>query len=157
MPELKGLPFYLDRGQMVEVSEDVLGIVQQVREISPRIRIYYNEQTDGFDLTEVSVDGSRESLIFSVGELDARVISRLRLADQWRGREDPAHTLPEGEDFLSKIDADDEAEKQEAKEKDKERVYEVGERLAWAMGEDLRGVHAQILVPRSVNGANDHP
>jgi hypothetical protein len=153
--EIKGLPLYMDRGSMVQLEGDVLGVVQQVREISPRVKIYYNEQTDQFDFTEVSPDGSVERLIFSVAELDARAVSRLRLADQWRGREDPEHVLPDDEDFLSIIDRDDDLEKAEQKEKTRDKLYDAGERLAHSLGEDRRGVHASILVPRSADGKTD--
>jgi hypothetical protein len=151
--ELRGLPAYMDRGQMVELAGDVLRIVERVKEISPRLRIYYNEQTDEFDLTEVSLDGGIERLVFSVEELDARVISRLQVADQWQGREEPTHVLPDDEDFLSKIDADEALERAAIEARSKEKLHDAGERLAWSLGEDRRGVQASILVPRGVNGS----
>lgn len=156
MTELRGLPVWFDRGRTVELDGDVLGIVAQVQEISPRVKIYYNEQTDHFDFTESSLNGDVERLIFSVAELDQRAVSRLRQADQWRGREDPEHVLPDDQDFLSIIDADDEAEKAEQKARDRDKLYDVGERLAHSLGEDRRGTQAQIHIPRSVNGSSDH-
>lgn len=155
MSELKGLPFYMDRGQMVQLEGDVLGIIQQVRDISPRVKIYWNDQTENFDFTEVSPNGESERLIFSVDQLDQRAVSRLRMADQWRGREDPEHVLPDDEDFLSVIDRDDAADEAAKKEKTRDKLYDAGERLAHALGEDRRGTQAQILVPRSVNGPAD--
>jgi hypothetical protein len=153
--EIKGLPFYMDRGEMVQLEGDVLGIVQQVRDISPRVKIYWNDQAEHFDFTEVSIDGQSERLIFSVRELDQRAVSRLRMSDQWRGREDPEHVLPDDEDFLSVIDHDDAVEEKERKDKTRDKLYDAGERLAWALGEDRRGVQAQISVPRSVDGSAD--
>ena len=143
MTELRGLPVWWDEGRIIELDGDVLGIVQQVHEISPRVHIYYNEQTGGFDFTETSLDGSSERLIFSVAELDQRAVSSLRMADQWRGREDPTHVLPPDEDFLSIIDRDNEATEKEKKEQERDKLYAVGERMAHALGEDRRGVDAE--------------
>ena len=135
---------------LVEVSDDVLNVVRDIREIDPRIRVYWNEQGGEFDLVETCLDGT-DRLIFSVDSLDARVVDRLRRADHWHGRKDPAHLLGEDDDFLSRIDADEAAETAERRERNLDRVRDAGERLAWAGEQDRRGVGAQIQVPKDLD------
>jgi tRNA nucleotidyltransferase/poly(A) polymerase len=132
---------------VVQVEDDVANVVRDIREIDPRIHVYWNEQGGEFDLVETCLDGT-ERLIFSVNSLDARVVTRLKQADQWHGREDPAHLLSANEDFLTQIDADEAAETAKKKAANREKIHEVGEMLAWAGEQDRRGVGAQILVPK---------
>lgn len=136
---------------VVEVEDDVVNVVRDIREISPRIRVFYNEQRGNYDIVESCQDGT-DRLIFSVDSLDARVPLRLRQVDQWRGREDPEHLLPEEEDFLAKMDAAYDRMDAERQEENRDQINEVGEQLAWAGEQDRRGVGAQILVPRSIDG-----
>jgi hypothetical protein len=154
MTELRPMKLYFDGNRMVELEDDVLNVVRDVREIDPRIHIFYNEQTDGYDLVEDCLDGVQR-LVFSVEELDARVPLRLRMADQWRGRADPEHVLPPGEDFLDDMDRYNEALKREQDEQNRDKIRDAGERLAWALQEDRRGVQASILVPKDLNGRPD--
>ena len=149
--EVRPIPLWVEKGQMVEVDNHVTAVLRDIREISPRIHVFYNEQSDEFDLVEDCEDNTQR-LIFSVPELDARVVSRLKDADHWYGQESPTHVLSEDEDFLAKIDADNEALEEEKREVDRERIRDVGERLAWAGEQDGRGVNAQIHVPRSLDG-----
>lgn len=144
--ELRGVKTWFEKGRMVELTDDVLGVLRDIKEISPRIAVFYNEQVDEYDLVEHCSDGV-DRLVFSVKELDARVPLRLRMADQWRGREDPTYILPESEDFLTKMDQQYEREDAEEDEQNRDRILEVGERLAWALEEDRKGVGAQILIP----------
>lgn len=150
--ELHGIRTYFDRlsGGVVEVEDDVANVVRDIHAISPRIHVYWNEQTEKFDLVEECLDDTHR-LIFSVQSLDARVLTRLKVADQWRGQDAPAHLLPEDEDFLSIIDADDEKERADLKEMNMDRVRDAGERLAWAGEQDRKGVGAQISVPRALS------
>ena len=135
--ELHAVQTWYDRHVgVVEVSDDVANIVRQVREMDPRIHVFYNEQTDGFDLVEHCLDGVQR-LIFSVDKLDARILSRLREGDSWLGG-NPAHIVPEGDDFLSKIDAKIEADDNARQEASLEKIRDAGERLAWSL--DVAGV-----------------
>jgi hypothetical protein len=144
--EIHAVPNYLDRQHgAVEVTDDVANVVRDIHAISPRIHVFWNEQTDEFDLVEHCLDETHR-LIFSVQSLDARVVNRLRIADQWHGREDPSHPLEEDGDFLSKIDEDDGREEAERNEEHLDRIREAGERLAWAGEMDRRGVGAQIRI-----------
>jgi hypothetical protein len=132
----------------------VLNVVREVRELDPRISVYYNPQTDGFDLVESCLDGT-DRLIFSVEELDARVLHRLRGLDHWGGNETPERfVLSDDEDFAARVDADNEALKAEQQEQFRDQLGDAGERLAWAM--DIAGpsVGGSIHVKRSVDDGN---
>ena len=149
--EVHAVSTWIDKHHgVVRVEDDVANVVRDIHEISPRIHVYYNEQTGNFDLVESCLDNT-ERLIFSVVHLDARVVNRLRLADQWQGREDPAQALDENEDFLSLMDADEAAEKARVKEKGMDGVRDAGERLAWALEQDRRGVGASISVSKEIH------
>lgn len=144
--ELHAVSTWVDQHHgVVRVEDDVANVVRDIHEISSRIHVYFNEQTGNFDLVESCLDNT-ERLIFSVVHLDARVVDRLRLADQWRGREDPAQSLSEDEDFLTLMDADEDAEKARFKEEGMDGIRDAGERLAWALEQDRRGVGASIAV-----------
>jgi len=149
--EIHAVSTWIDQHHgVVRVEDDVANVVRDIHEISPRIHVYYNEQTGNFDLVESCLDHT-DRLIFSVVHLDARVVDRLRTADQWRGREDPAHLLGEDEDFLTLMDDQNTAADAARDEREKDQIRDVGERLAWALEEDGRGTHAQISVPKELN------
>lgn len=160
--EIHGVQTWYDSHHgVVSVEDDVLNVVREVREIAGgRIHVFYNERAQQlgrpcYDLVESCLDGT-DRLVFSVHQLDQRVVNRLRSADQWRGRDDPEHVLPEEADFLTEMD-DQNEEWFAGKEADsRQRLYDAGERLAWAMGEDKRGVQAQILVPKDVSDGSSH-
>jgi hypothetical protein len=138
---------------VVAIDDDVLGVVKQVKAVSDgRLHIYYNPQKGHYDIVERCLDGT-ERFVFSVDKLDARVIDRLHLADQW-GAETPDRGMkkPEGEDFLDELDKlndeADEAKTQAARDK----LGDVGERLAWSLDivRDRPSVGGSISVPKEV-------
>lgn len=139
-----------ENGQMQVVDDDVLHIVSRIKEISDRLTVYWNDYIDQFTITETSLDGSTERLVFSVPLLDERVLDRLRLADQWRGREDPSHVLPEGEDFVSVVDASQEEIDREKITHQRGRRQEILEEYASYADVDGRGTRASVLIPRGV-------
>jgi hypothetical protein len=147
--------WYDQRVGVVSVEDDVLSIVRQVREIDPRIHIYYNEQTGKYDLVEHCLDGV-ERLIFSVSELDPRVLSRLREGDSWLDG-NPDHVVPDEDDFLTKVEQDQEQLQAGIEAQSLEKVSEAGERLAWAL--DIAGASygSSISVPKEIgeNHGND--
>lgn len=148
------LPFQVREGRIVEVERDVLDIVAQVKAIDPRVKVYYNEQRNVFDLVEDCLDGNLR-LIFSVDRLDSRVVRRLQAADHWHGRQDPEHVLGDDEDYLARIDEADEAEKRELEADEADARMTVGEQLAWALEQDRKGTHAQISVKKELPHASD--
>jgi len=155
--QVHGIYSWVDQAVgVVVVEDDVQSIVRGIREISDRLKVYYNPQSSGFDIVEHCLDGS-DRLVFSVGELDGRVLDRLRQADHWHGQEVPNHVLGEGEDFVAKVDAWNEQHQAEMDLEGYGRIREAGERLAWALDNtsDQHSVGGQILVPRSLNGSHD--
>jgi len=147
--------WYDQRMGVVVVQDDVLGIVHQIREIDPRIHVFYNEQSSQFDLVEHCLDGVQR-LIFSVPELDARVISRLREGDSWLG-ETPQYVVPDEDDFLAKVEADQEKIQADQDEESMEKIRDAGERLAWALDVAGVGYHDSILVTKDVSDHGHEP
>lgn len=148
--------WYDQRRGVVEVEDDVASIVREIREIDPRIHVFWNEQTQRFDLVESCLD-STDRLIFSVDELDGRVPQRLRMGNSWLG-DTPEHGLvPDSEDFLTRMEAEQEAEQRSITEKFMDRVRDAGERLAWAMGDGKfgPGYKQSIRVTKDIHGPDD--
>lgn len=149
--QLREMKSWVENGRMVTIQDDVQGVVRQVREISgDRVKIFWNQQANEYDLVEM-MEG-RQSLVFSVKELDARVLTRLREADHWHGRNDPEHVRSDEDDFISQIEGLEEQDKADLAEMNREAIHDVGERLAWALEADGRGTKASISIPRSLNG-----
>lgn len=141
------------RNGVVAVEDDVQNIVRGIKEISDRLHVFYNPQTGGFDIVESCLDGT-DRLVFSVAELDNRVLDRLRLADHWHGVDRPDHVLGDHEDFAAKVDAHNEELERKQREKLRDDLGEVTERLAWALDNttDHHSVGGSIRVPRSLDG-----
>lgn len=154
--EIRGVKSWLEKGKMHTVDDDVLGIVQQIKQFSDRLHVFHNDQSGEFDVVESCLDGT-DRLVFSVAELDMRVVHRLMVADQWRGREDPTHVLGEHEDFLVKLDSENDDLMEEKREPLRDRIREAGERFAWSLDicKDHHSVGGSIGVSRSVNGTDD--
>jgi hypothetical protein len=155
--QIHGIKSWFDRHEgVVVVEDDVQNVVRGIRELSDRLHVFYNPQTEGFDIVEKCLD-STDRLVFSVPELDMRVLDRLRRADHWHGQEVPSHVLGESEDFVAEVDAWNEKHQADKDAEGFERIREAGERLAWALDNtsDQHSVGGQILVPRSPDGSDD--
>lgn len=148
MRKLTTVKHCVQAGQVQVVEDDVLNIVRKVKDISSRLTVYWNDYLGKFTITETSLDGAEERLVFHTDKLDERVVDRLLRADQWQGREDPAHVLPDDDDFLSQIEEwEDEEQKAELK-RAVEKGVSAGEAIGSYLELDGRGTRAQILVPR---------
>lgn len=156
--ELYALKTWYDRHHgIVEVEEDVLNIVQQIKAIDSRIHVFYNEQTEKYDLVEHCLDGVQR-LVFSVRELDARVIRRLHEADHWGGNATPDRYIrPDEEDFASIMDRDNKQLERELEERTRDRLGDAGERLAWALDAAGVGMKDSILITKDLSGRNSQP
>jgi hypothetical protein len=139
-------------GGMTEVEDDVLNIVRRVHSISPRLTVYWNDYIDKFTITETSLDGSTERLVFHVTHLDERALVKLQAADHWNGREDPEHVLADDQDFVAALDAAQAVVDKEKDEAFREKQQELKEPFVAYSELDGRGIRAQILVPRSLDG-----
>lgn len=152
MRRLGTLKTTYENGGLQTVDDDVLNIVRRIRDISDRVTVYWNDQKGCFTLTETSLDGSTERLVFEVAELDERVLTRLRGADHWQGNETPEHVRPDEEDYVSELDraqaAIDAAIDVRAREEREEILHEV----ASYADLDGKGTRATILVPRGIDG-----
>jgi hypothetical protein len=138
---------------VVVVDDDVQNIVRDIRALSERLHVYYNPQSGGFDIVEHCLDGT-ERLVFSVDELDQRVVHRLHLADHWRGQETPDHVIGEDEDIIARIDAENEALERASREQARDKIRDAGERLAWALDavRDHHSVGGHIRVSKDIRG-----
>lgn len=147
--ELHAISTWYDRRYgVVAVEDDVQNVVREIREIDPRIHVFYNEQSSQFDLVEHCLDGVQR-LIFSVPELDGRVISRLRRGDSWRDG-NPDHPVPDEGDFLDRLEAEQEELQAEMQEESLDKVRDAGERLAWALDIGRHTYGSNISVPKDV-------
>lgn len=141
----------IKKGSVIEVTEDVQNIVSEIRQISPRLHVFFNDQSGGFDVVESCLDGT-DRLVCSVPQLDKRLPERLRAADHWYGQEAPTFVLPDEEDFAAKIDRDNEVLEEALREEAREKIRYAGEALAWSLDicHDRSSVGGSILVPKDV-------
>lgn len=147
MTQLRAIrTFYTDRGKLLTLDGDVLGIVSQVRELfGGRISIQLDDDTGWFHLVEHCADQT-DRLVFSTLDLDGRVIERLQQADSIsRAYRDP-YELQEREQ---------DAEQKAIEATHREKIREHGEELAFALKKD--GVSPrlplQVNVPKDVTDA----
>jgi hypothetical protein len=136
--------FYTARDGLVELEDDVLSIVSQVREaFGDKVKICLEPTTGHYVFTENSADGT-ERLIFTSETLDARCLTRLQAADSTgRGYID-AYDLMEKEQDEYRAQQDEER---------LDRVREAGERLAWALGDGKHGpgYHQSIRITKDIH------
>jgi hypothetical protein len=135
--------FYTDRLGVVELEDDVLSIVRQVREMyGDRVTVNLEPTTGEYVFIEHSDDGT-EKLIFTTPELDGRALQRLIASDsQSRGYEDAYEKLEKEQDEAHRA----------LDEENLEKIRDAGERLAWALGDGRYGpgYHQSIRVNRDL-------
>jgi len=145
--ELHAVQAYYDANHgLVELEDDVLSIVRQVRErYGGKVKINWEPTTEHYVFIENCADGT-ERLIFTTPHLDGRDLERLFKADAaLSGHEDPYDRQEREQD-------DEFAARDEAK---LEELREQGEKLAHALKQD--GVEdsrypTQVAVPRDLSG-----
>lgn len=135
--------FYTAREGLVELEDDVLSIVRQVKELTGgQVSTHLDPDSGEYYFVEHCEDGT-ERLVFATPELDARALERLARADsQRRGATDPyAEAEQEQDDFHAAIDA-----------KNREVLYETGERVAHALRQDgaPTPMPLKVAVPRDL-------
>lgn len=145
--ELHAIKSWYDQHHgLVELTDDVLGVVKQVKALGEgRLSVFYNAQSDGYDIVERCLDHT-DRLVFSVKELDARVVERLHLADHWGASTPDRSDLKSGHDFADEIEELNEAMMSLKDEASRDKLGDAGERLAWAFDIGV-GINASILVP----------
>jgi len=145
--------WYSQHDGVVVVEDDVQSIVRGIKEISDRLHVFYNPQTGGFDIVESCLDHT-DRLVFSVPQLDGRVLDRLHNADHWYGKDVPDRVLGDGEDFAARVDEYNEAIERASRDHFKDKLGDVGERLVRTLDNvsDRPSVGGTIRVPRSIDG-----
>lgn len=138
---------------VVVVEDDVQNVVRGIREISDRLRVFYNPQSGGFDLVESCLDGT-DRLVFSVPQLDMSVLDRLHDADHWYGQDTPNHILEDDRDFVAHIDKYNEELERAAWEVSRDKLGDVADRMVRTLdnASDRPSVGGSIRVPRSIDG-----
>ena len=155
MRRIASLKYTLENGKMQVVEDDVLNIVRRVSEISSRLTVYWNDHIEEFTITETSIDGAEERLVFNVPELDERVLHRLLVADTWHGNDVPSHVVPETEDFLTRLEHEEDLIDKQKLERQRGVMSEIIAPMASYMDLDGRGTKASILIPKGVNRGED--
>ena len=150
---VRSLPTWVERGNVVRVDDHVTNVIRDIQAISDRIEVYWNDVGEEFDLVEHCLDGNWR-LIFSVPELNGRVVERLRRADHWRGNDVPTHRLGEDEDYVAQMDRHNEEMERKRSEETAEKVRYAGEEIAWALDvvNDRPSVGGSISVPKDPDG-----
>lgn len=138
---------------VVLVEDDVQNVIRDIKAVSPRLHVFYNEQSGEFDVVEHCLDGAQR-WVLSTPALDARILHRLHGADHWHGQDVPNHVLGDGEDVAAQVDAHN-AQREAALDEDfRGRLIEPTERLMWALDnvKDRSSKGGSIRVPRSISG-----
>jgi hypothetical protein len=69
-----------EQGELVELEDDVLGIVRQINDLfDRRVAVNLDREMECYHITEHCADGT-ERLIFSTDVLDGRTLERLQRA-----------------------------------------------------------------------------
>ena len=129
--------FYTQRDGLVELEDDVLSIVRQVKDLyGDRIKITWEPTTEHYVFIENGEDGT-EKLIFTTPELDGRALDRLIASDsRARGYEDA----------YDKMERDQDQAQAAIDRADLDKVADAGEMLHWVFNRESR-----IFVPRGEN------
>jgi hypothetical protein len=137
-PSKPGLSYFeANRGRLVTIEEDVLGIKAEIERRWPTLEVYLDkEHFENGDPAYIVVEKCTDGVERLVGEyptLDRRVIERLEAADNHiRGQEDP----------LAIVDAYNAQVEREHERKFEDAIGAANERLIWALQKD--GVDAGI-------------
>lgn len=104
MPTLRAVKtwYSAERGGFVTLTDDVLGIVSQIKKLyGDRVTVELDEQQGAFHL--VGHENGEDYLIFTTSELDQRALDRLLQADsQQRGFRDSYDEVERAQDALDK-------------------------------------------------------
>ena len=143
--ELHAVKMFYDRREgLVELEDDVLSIVSQVREaFGDKVKICLEPTTGHYVFSENSADGT-ERLIFTTEVLDGRCLTRLIAADS------NARGYKDAYELMEKEQDDYRAARDEEK---LDRIREAAEGLAWALGDGKHGpgYHQGIHIKKDIH------
>lgn len=112
-------------GRMVSIDDDVCGVVKQLQEIDPALRVRFSEATELFVVYQ-KLDDDTEHLVTTTPTLDGRIVKRIQ------------EIAAPGYDYSAELDKlDREAKKRQQDEWD-EQTQEALEKLSWAIRHDLK-------------------
>lgn len=133
--------WYDSREGMVEVEDDVLSIVRQVREMyGDKISVELDPKEGMYHFIEHGEDGT-DRLIFSTFELTPKELERLIRADgQMRHHEDP----------YAAAEREQDAAQEAIDERNRQYVREAGELLAWALKREGKMPRLPLSMPVSM-------
>lgn len=110
-------------GRMVVIDDDAGAVAAQLREIDPALRLSVSDVTGHYVVSQMLDDGT-EHLVLTALELDGRIVRRVR---------EIAHP---SYDYAADLEAVEAEAEREQDHKRRERVGEIGERLAHAIRKD---------------------
>jgi hypothetical protein len=127
-------------GKKIMVSGDVLGVVKQIQELDPRLKVYWNEFGEHYVITERLDDGT-EGMVTTIPPdgLNSALVEYLRFLASSEN------------DYIGDAERKD---RQADREKDRaleEQVGEMGERMAYQIRRDDVEVNAKAFIPRGVS------
>jgi hypothetical protein len=119
-------------GKLIGITEDVGNVAQSLRDIDRALRLAYSPDQD---ISIVShQDGDTERLVTTMqGTPDQRLVRRVR------------EIASEGYDFAKELEKTEQANRKVRQDEFRERVGEVGERLAHALRKDLHAENRVFL------------
>lgn len=127
-------------GRWIAIDADVGSVAVQIKEIAVDrgidLRLRCSEVTGVFKVVQVIDD--EEQLVTTAQELDGRLVERVRQVTS------PSY------DLAGELDKIDDAADRQFWGDQREKVEEVGERLAHAIRKDLGEERKQVVLPRGV-------
>jgi len=131
-------------GKAIEVDQDVLGVVKQLKQIDPTLYVRWSEKGEYFVVYCRLPDEppGTGNVVLMVRELDQRVVSSIQKA-KWEQQQD-GYSLA---DILDK--KDDDAKKQRDYEFS-QQIGERAERLAHAIRKDFHFDQNRVAIPKDV-------
>lgn len=112
-------------GRMAAIDDDVCGVVKQLQEINPALRVRFSEAAELFVVYQI-LDNGEEHLVTTTPELDGRLVKRI------------AEIAAPGYDYGAELDRLDKAAKKRQQDEWDEQTQEALEKLSWAIRHDLK-------------------
>lgn len=136
------------KGQMVEIEDDVLDVVKQLKQIDPTLYVRWSEKGEYFVVYCRLPDEppGTGNVVLMTPELDQRVVTRIQRA-AWEQKQD-GYSLA---DAMDELDAKADAEKQA---EFSERIAEHAERLAFAIRKDMAFDKHRMVVAKDLPKEN---
>jgi hypothetical protein len=135
-----------DAGELVEVSDDVLGIARDLREIDPSLHLRYSEKQDiwiVFQLENHPITGEelKKQLVTTSQTLNPEIVERVR------------KITSDSYDLVGELEQIEKQKKRDARHALRESLGEKGEKLAWALRKDTHRDQRRIFVPNGLPAA----